>query len=104
MSIREGLARNRRVYARMLGRPGQEEALHLPDAGAHSMMDGPAPLPPETFSLAPALSPEASDIEQAGRFSLISPPEGGPEDAANYLLRAIEREGRFVSQNLHGEE
>ena len=102
MSIREGLSRNRRVYSRMLGR-GRDEELRLPETGAESLTYQPAPIEPETFSLAPALSPEPAD-GQASSFSLTSSPESDADEAANYLLRAIEREGRFVSQNLQGEE
>ena len=104
MSIRDGLLRNRRVYERTLGRrepqPGQ---FHLPESSPPDIGFQPQ-IPPETFLLAPALSQEPEGNEQAGAFSLTSSPPSGPEEAADFLLRAIEREGRFVSQNLQGEE
>jgi len=107
MSIRDGLARNRRAYERYFGRSERAEQsgeVRLPESREATPRDFAEPFAQPAASPAPAFLPEASAFEQVGGFSLTSIPESDPAQAAEHLLREIEREGRFISQNLQGED
>jgi len=107
MSIREGLSRNRRVYNRLLGqreRREEETGIRLPERGPDALTNPFEAVAPQMFSLSSGLQPEASASGQTVSFSLgqAAPPD--PEEAAEHLLRLLEREARFGPQDLHGEE
>ena len=107
MSIRDDLLRNRRVYGRLFGQRGrQEEAdgIRLPEREENALGNFPPAPEPQAFSLSPNFPQETAGAAPPTGFSLGAPAERDPEEAAQPLLQALEREGRFRSQDLWGEE
>jgi len=107
MSIREGLSRNRHVYDRLLGQRElreETEEIRLPERGPDTLLNPFEEIAPQTVSLSSGLQPEAASSGQTVSFSLgqAAPPDH--EEAAEHLLQLLEREARFGSQDLHGEE
>ena len=105
MSIREDLARNRAVHARLFGGQSRRPPPPPPPAtgGEEAFSGG------NSFQLAsPAGQPLAPFSPPAGGQAPDFPPpvaaQGGDDARLESLLRAFEREGRLRAQDLQGEE